>query len=159
MTVASETTQGQSERGSSLLGILIVVLVLGVMAAYAVTAVGGTNTPTVAPTSVTSTTAGEPANVAIQSALTAACVADYQTLSTALQVYATLHNANPPAGTSWATGVQSGSSLIQSWPSDPGHFTLTWNGTTLGVVPRGGAASSGSAGSTHPPTGCYAPMA
>jgi len=98
MTIASESTRGQSERGSSLLGILIVVLVLGVMAAYAVTAVGGTNTPTVAPTSVTSTTAGEPANVAIQSALTAACVADYQTLSTALQVYATLHNANPPAG-------------------------------------------------------------
>ena len=160
MTIASESTLGPSERGSSLLGILIVVLVLGVMAAYAVSAVGGTNTPTVAPTSsVTSTTAGEPANVAIQSALTAACVADYQTLSTALQVYATLHNANPPAGTSWATGVQSGSSLIQSWPSDPGHFTLTWNGTTLGVVPRGGAASSGSAGSTHPPTGCYAPMA
>jgi hypothetical protein len=150
---------GRDDRGSSLLGLLFVLLALGIMAAVAVSAVSGPGSTTPSLTSpVTSTSAGEPVNVAIQAALTAACVADYQTLSTALQVYSTLHNANPPAGTSWALGVESGSSLIGSWPSDPGHFVLTWNGSELGVTPIRGIASLGSDGGEHPATGCYASM-
>lgn len=148
------------ERGASLLGLLLVLIILGVMAAAAVSAVGGTGGNTLPTTPhETTTSAGEPNNAAIQAALSATCVADFESLSTALQVYATLHSTNPPVGISWVAGVQSGSTLLQSWPSDPGHFSFTWNGTALGVVPFHGAPSTGSAGNVSSSSGCYASLA
>jgi len=155
----STSRRFHADRGASLLGLLIVLMVLGVMAAVAVSAVSTTAPQATTPnSSVTTTSTGESNIAAIQAALTATCIADYQTLSTAVQVYTTLHSANPPAGTSWATGIESGSSLIQSWPSDPGHFTFTWNGSALGVVPVRGTASRGSDGSAGAASGCYASM-
>ena len=147
------------DRGASLVGLLLVLIILGVMAAVAVSAVGGTG-GTVLRTSgqTTTTSAGESNNAVLQAALSATCVADFTSISTAVQVYATLHTSDPPAGTSWVPGVQSWAALLQSWPSDPGHFSFTWDGTTLGVVPRHGAASAGSAGSAASSSGCYAPL-
>ncbi|NNN08639.1 MAG: hypothetical protein HKL85_05535 [Acidimicrobiaceae bacterium] len=160
MDVNYHVGPSRRDQGASLLGLLLVLIILGVMAAVAVSAVGGkggTALPIASHTPPASV--GEPSNVAIQAALSVTCVADYQTLSTAVQVYATLHGANPPAGTSWVAGVQSGSSLLQTWPSDPGHFTFTWNGASLVVVPRHGVPSTGSAGSTNASSGCYAALA
>ena len=143
-----------------MVGLLFMLIILGVMAAVAVSAVGGTGGNTLPTTPhETTTSAGESNNVAIQAALGATCVADFAALSTALQVYTALHSVNPPAGTTWVRGIESGSTLMESWPSDPGHFTFTWNGSALGVVPRHGATSTGSAGSQNSSSGCYAPLA
>jgi len=134
---------------------------MGVMAAVALTSLNGPTTanPTgdaPAQNGTTPTSAGPAANAADEEALRAICVADYGTLTTALQFYQTLHGVLPAAGTSWAAGVQSGSSLLQSWPSSPGHFSFTWNGATVGVVPAHGKASEGSEGTGSSATGCYA---
>jgi hypothetical protein len=144
---------------TSLVGILLMLIILGVLGAVAVSAVDGTGSPSSLPSS-TSTVAGSSGTSGgdIQAALNAACVADYETLSAAVQVYATLHGINPAAGTSWVAGIEAGSSLLQSWPGDPGHFTFTWNGTSISVVPHHGASSAGSAGSSASATGCFAPL-
>lgn len=158
-TMSRERSATGAQRGSSLLGLLLVLLVLGVMAAVAVSSLGGGGVATLPTTPlVTSTSTGEPVNVALQASLTASCVADFQTLTTALQVYSALHNADPPAGISWASGIESGSTLVASWPSDPGHFTLTWNGKELGVAPVHGTASVGSPGAARDANGCYATL-
>ncbi len=142
---------------TSLLGLLVMLIVLGVMGAIAVSALNGPGS-SVLPSSTTLANAGPSSNTPTGAALQATCVADFQSLAVALQVYTTLHGAPPPAGTAWATGVQSGTTLIQSWPSDPGHFTFTWNGTALGVRPEHGTACVASAGSADPPTGCDATL-
>jgi hypothetical protein len=147
------------ERGASLLSLLFVLIILGVMAAATVGALDGTGSTTLPTTpGVTTTSTGETPNAAVSAALRATCVADYQTLAIALQVYSALHGANPTRGTSWAIGMESGSTLLESWPSDPGHFTITWNGTTLGVVPQRGVSASGSPGSQRSTSGCYASL-
>jgi type II secretory pathway pseudopilin PulG len=155
----AETRSRHGERGASLIGLLFTLIILGVMAAVAVSAVSG-NSSTALPTlpSVTTTSVGEPSNQIIAAALSAACVADYETLSTALQVYEALHNTKPASGTTWVQGVESGSTLMEAWPSEPGHFTLTWNGSVLGVVPHRGAVSLDSPGSRGRSSGCYASL-
>ena len=146
------------DRGASLVGLLLVLIILGIMAAVAVSAVGGTRGSSLPTTPLTTTSAGESNNAAIEAALRVTCIADYETLSTALQVYATLHGTNPPAGTAWISGVQSGATLIESWPSDPGHFRFTWNGAELGVVPRSGTSSPRSMGAPGSHNGCFAKL-
>lgn len=159
MNLSPRCAPPRRERGASLLGVLLALIILGVMAAVAVSAVGGTggNAPATTPLE-TATSTGEPNNVASAAALATTCVADFASLSTALQIYATLHGSNPPAGTSWVTGIQSRPTLLQSWPSDPGHFIFTWNGTVLGVVPRHGVSSTATAGSASSSNGCYASL-
>ncbi len=147
------------DRGASLVGLLLALIILGIMAAVAVSAVGGTGGNTLPKSAQkTSPSVGQPNIATLQAALSATCVTDFTSISTAVQVYSTLHSSDPPAGTSWVTRVHSGTALLQSWPSDPGHFTFTWNGTTIIVVPRHGASSTGSAGSTESSSGCYAPL-
>src|ERR1035437_7085487 len=117
MNLSPRVTPSRGDLGASLVGLLFVLIILGVMAAAAVSAVGGTGGNTLPTTPhETTTSVGESNNAAIQAALSATCVADFESLSTALQVYATLHSTNPPVGISWVAGVQSGSTLLQSWP-------------------------------------------
>jgi hypothetical protein len=129
MNLSPRVTSPRRDHGASLVGLLLMLIILGVMVAVAVSAIGGTSGITLPTTARDATTSlGEPTDVAIQTALSAACAAEFETLSTALQVYTTLHSANPPAGTTWVTGIESGSTLMESWPSDPGHFIFLWNG-------------------------------
>ena len=144
----------EHERGASMIGLLLVVLILGIMAAVAVSAVGGggpVGRPSAVPTTSSGSTAGE-----IDAALRAACEADYETLSVALQVYQTLHSHLPPAGSAWVAGIQSGTQLVQAWPGDPGHFSFSWNGVVLRVIPRHGAVAVGSVGNSA--SGCDATL-
>ena len=142
---------------ASLLGLLLMLIILGVMGAIAVSALDGQSSSVLGP-ATTLPGGGAASNAPSAAALQAACVADYQTLDVALQVYATLHGSNPPAGTAWVAGVPSGTKIVESWPSAPGHFRLTWNGSQLGVVPEHGTSSRGSAGTSQPPTGCDATL-
>ena len=141
---------------TSLVGLLMVLLILGVLGAIAVGSLGPTSAPTAVSTS--SISGGPPSVAPSEAAIRALCLADYQSLSTALQVYDTLHGTPPPAGTSWVAGIESGSSWLAAWPSDPGHFTFVWDGQHLGVVPHHGRPSSSSAGSSSPGSGCWATL-
>jgi hypothetical protein len=149
-----------SERGSSLLGILSVVATLGILAVIVLTLNFG-STPSQPRTSVggsppTTTTA--PANIASEQQVAdrVACQADFTVITTAVADYRALNGSNPPAGIAWATSTNGGGPFIQSWPSLAHAFTFSWNGTTLNVVPVKGRASHASAGTTSPPTGCFA---
>lgn len=108
---------------------------------------GGTTAPSTAPVDV-----GNDANAASL----AACEANFAIVESAVADYLSLHGADPPAGTAWATATGDGGPLLGSWPGVPGHYTLSWNGTTLSVVPAKGTASDGSYGTASPPSGCYA---
>lgn len=157
-----------AERGSSLLGLLIVVLILGATAAIALWGLGNASNPTV--TGIPSTLPGGGAIVAPSStttvaqsagndasaAATAACLTDYATVSAAVQDYEELNGSPPPSGTAWALAATNGGPLLQAWPLGDHHYTIVWNGTTLSVVPAKGVAAHGSSGQSSPPTGCYA---
>lgn len=153
------TSSRRDEHGASLLSLLLVLIILGVAAALTVGALGGTPGTTL-PTSpgVTTTAKGETPGDVSAAALHAECIADFESLNIALQVYESLHGANPVAGTSWVSTVPSGNSIMESWPSDPGHFTFAWNGSDLSVTPHRGLTSRGSLGAQQPSSGCYASL-
>ena len=140
----------------SLIGLLVVLLVLGVMGVVVVGGLGGLGVTT----SVQGTPTSEPVVSGVSGVLVATlratCVADYTELSTALQVYETLHSSAPSAGTQWVAGVASGQTIMESWPVSPGHFSFSWNGTSLRVRPHEGPVAVNSAGSSNPPSGCDA---
>jgi hypothetical protein len=84
------------------------------------------------------------------------CLANYIEVNTALTYYKTLNGAPPSAGTTWATSTTDGSALIDSWPTGAPYYTITWNGVELTVIPKRGAPSHGTSGTSSPRTGCYA---
>lgn len=149
------------EGGSSLLGILSVVATLGILAVIVLTVNFG-STPssvgTTVPGSSRTTTTTGPQDIASEQSVAerAACQSNFTAISTAITDYRTLNGSNPPAGTAWATSTSGGGPYIQTWPSGAPAYTLTWNGTTLSVVPKKGLASHGSPGTTSPATGCFA---
>ncbi len=148
----------RGEDGVALLGTLLVVVILGVIAVIVLnsgpatppSSTGGTTLP--GPTSTTPHSVASGADVAV----IAACQSDLQNLASARDEYRAINGSAPPAGTTWATSSANGGPLIQAWPDDPPYFTITWNGATFSVLPRHGAASHGSPGTSAPPTGCYA---
>lgn len=157
-----------AERGSSLIGLLIVVLILGLMAAATLGGLG--YTPNSAITGIPSTMPGGGAivtttsttivaksrsNHARESAI-AACRADYAKVNAAVQRYERLDGSLPPAGTAWAYTPTKGSPLLRVWPRDDQHFVIVWNGSTLSVVPALGVVARDSVGTSSPPTGCFA---
>jgi hypothetical protein len=157
-----------TERGSSLIGLLIVVLALGLMAAVTLGSLG--YTPNAAMTGVpltmpgggavfastsTSAVATSPLNYA-NAAAVAACRADFAVLSAAVKNYESSNGSLPPAGTAWAQTAVNGVPLIRAWPRGDHYFTIVWNGTTLSVTPAKGIAAHDSMGTRSPPTGCFA---
>jgi hypothetical protein len=162
MTVASifsprpTAIRGRSEQGVALLGILLTVAILGVMVYIALTL---DQSPPPSPggsTSANATSTSAPTvGAENQQATVSACEADFATVDTAVSTYRSLNGTDPPAGERWATSAALGGPFLQSWPSDPRHFALVWNGSQLSVVPIKGAASHGSFGSSSPPTGCF----
>jgi hypothetical protein len=98
-----------------------------------------------------------PTNIAgpAQQAAVSTCRSDFDSVNAALQAFRTLNGALPPAGTAWATAATQGGPYFSAWPSSS-TFTIEWNGSVLSVVPNVGTPSSGSSGTSAPPTGCFA---
>jgi hypothetical protein len=155
-----------AERGSSLIGLLIVLIILGLMAAVTLGGLGYTSNPSItgvpltmpgggAIVTATSTTLLTPSNHASAAAVTT-CRADYATVSVALQSYERLTGAQPPAGTAWAHTTVEGGPLLRTWPRDKHFYVIVWNGSTLSVVPAKGTTAHDSPGTSSPPTGCFA---
>lgn len=142
-----------------MLGILLTVIILGVMVVIMLKTLGGSS-PSAGPTTtipgVTPTTApATPANGA-QEAAVSACEANFQALETALSDYNALNGSLPAAGDAWATATTNGGPYMQAWPETTTYYTITWNGTQLSVIPKIGAASHGSDGTSSPKSGCFA---
>ncbi|MGH9019467.1 MAG: hypothetical protein ACRDV0_00380 [Acidimicrobiales bacterium] len=154
-------TRGRSpsdESGVSLVGMLASLVVLAVLVVVSLNFMTSstTTTTTAGPSKGPTTTApSTPASGAVAAAV-AACRSDFVEITTAIDDYRALNGSTPPAGTSWATSSANGGPLLQAWPQEALYFHLTWNGTTLSVVPARGVASHGSAGTLTPRTGCYA---
>jgi hypothetical protein len=136
---------------------LAVVVILGVIVTVVIS--NGPSGPksTVGGSSGTTTTTSVKSigSDATASAISA-CVANYDEVNTALTYYKTLNGTSPSAGTAWATTTTDGSALIDSWPTGAPYYTITWNGVELTVIPKRGAPSHGTSGTSSPRTGCYA---
>jgi hypothetical protein len=156
------------DRGASLIGLLVVLVVLGVTAAIVVSALPSSKSLTVPTVATTSTTRG-PGSISpgrgtttttsqtiLSAALEAACVANVQAVQSAATTYETINGTKPPAGTGWATAPTHGGPFLQSWPTATSEVAVRWSGTTVVVTPTRGRTAVGSPGSRTPPTGCYA---
>lgn len=137
---------------------LSVVLTLGLLVTIVVAASPGStpkrdqrSTPNVTTTTIPKTISSGANESAIS-----ACEVDFQAVNSAVATYRTLNNSFPPAGTAWATSSANGGPFLQTWPSNVKYFSLTWDGTSLNVVPVRGTASHGTFGTSSPATGCYA---
>ena len=153
--LSSSGARLQRDAGYAMIALLGVLLILAVLAAIAMSSLSG-RTPGrgTAGLGGLSVTTAPPAG-APDAAQAAACEADYQTVTAAIEDYRALNGALPPAGTAWTAGSSTGGPYLGSWPSDP-RFTLQWDGAQLNVLPATGQPSHGSAGSSSPPTGCLA---
>jgi hypothetical protein len=148
-----------SEHGVAMIGMLIVIVILGVLAAIVLSQqgsptpqqIGGASQPGAAATTI-------PRSIASGAQLSTitACEADFESVASALASYRAVNNVDPAAGTAWATSAALGGPYLQSWPSGAGHYTIWWDGSVLSVVPAKGAASHGSFGTSSPATGCDA---
>jgi hypothetical protein len=150
----------RSERGVGMISTLAVVVILGVIVTIVISNGGTPSTPQTnvsgAPSGTTTTTGPSSIGSDAKAAAISSCLGNFAIVESAISDYQTLENSTPPAGTTWATSPSSGP-ILQSWPSDPPYYALSWNGHELSVIPwRGGAASHGNTGTSSPPTGCHA---
>ena len=144
------------EEGVTMIGLLTVLLILGVLAAIAMSRLSGLPSTTTATTIEPGSAATSPALGATpNAALVAACEADFRAIEVAIDSYRAINGSAPPAGTAWTQESSLGIRYLMAWPSDP-HFSISWDGAQLSVVPALGTASRGSMGSSSPPSGCYA---
>ncbi|HTT59712.1 MAG TPA: hypothetical protein VMF33_06655 [Acidimicrobiales bacterium] len=138
---------------------LAVVVILGVIVTIVVANGGTPSNPRTSisgtPGDTTTTTGPSSIGSDATAAAISSCLGNYAIVESAISDYQSLENSTPPAGTAWATSA-SGGPILQSWPSDPGYYTLSWNGHLLSVIPEHGAASHGNTGTSSPPTGCHA---
>jgi hypothetical protein len=144
-----------------MIGTLAVVIILGLL----VTIVLTTNNPSTPSTTVGTTSSGAPVTTttapqsvgsAAQEAAIITCQFDFQIINTALMDYHAVNGSYPAAGIGWATSTTKGGPYMQSWPDGRPYYTISWNGSLLGVVPFRGTASHGSIGTSTPATGCFA---
>jgi hypothetical protein len=156
-----------AERGSSLIGLLIVLLILGLMAAATLGGLGYTSNPAltgvpltmpggaviVTTTSTTTLTPSQSSNFSTTAIVN--CRADYARVSAAVLSYERLHGSLPPEGKTWADTKVDGSPLLRVWQRDKHYYSIVWNGFALSVVPAKGVTANGSVGTSSPPTGCF----
>lgn len=155
-----------AERGSSLVALLIVMLILGLMAAVALGGLGYTPNSTI--TGIPSTMPGGGAIVTTPTTVAAksrgetmretaieACRVDYEMVSAAVHRYKMLNGSLPRTGTAWAQDATDGGPFLRVWPRN-NRFVIEWNGSTLSVIPAKGAVAHDSIGTSSPATGCFA---
>lgn len=145
------------EQGFSLISLLLIVIILGVMMALAISSLNNTGLPS-SGTGGSSTTLSNStgADAIITQAQVSTCEADFSSIETAIVTYFSDNGKPPSSGTTWATSNPYGEPIMHSWPSGAPYFTFAWNGTVLSIIPRYGPSSTDSIGTKSPRTGCYA---
>jgi general secretion pathway protein G len=96
----------EDEAGFTLVELLIVVIVLGILAAVTVFGLSG----------------------ATSKSAKAACKADVHTVETAIESFRSNSDGAWPANQGALTtpgGAAGGNAYIRTWPANPGHYTLT----------------------------------
>jgi hypothetical protein len=147
-----------SERGASMVGLVLVLVILGALVAITLSSNLGTTPSTVGdttPGASTTNAASSPSSRANE-ATASGCQANYATVAQAIETYRILNGLDPPAGTTWGSANANGGPFLQSWPSDAKSYAITWNGSILSVIPVHGRASHGSYGTSSPASGCFA---
>lgn len=147
------TAHDVSEQGVSMVATLMVVIILGVLAAIAFS---NQNGPTSHGSAATGSTTPQSVGSDARAAIVAVCQADFLSVATAVQSYRAVNGAFPPNGTTWATSSALGGPYLQSWPTDARVFSISWDGSVLSAIPAKGPASHGSPGTSSPNSGCYA---
>ncbi len=148
-----------ADQGVTMIALLIVVVLLGLLATVVLSSHHGPTPQDVAGGTTRGTTTTIPQSIgsAAQHSVVAACELDFQSVNAALGTYRVANNALPAAGTAWAISAGPGGPYLKSWPSNARYYSITWNGSTLSVIPTKGVASHGSYGTSSPATGCFAP--
>ena len=162
MVVDVPGTRGSddSERGSSLLGILSVVGILGILAVIALTLNFGSTPSTTGsrrcpvPPRRRRDHGASGTNSPRPSERPAKRTSPCSTRPSLTTERSMAPTHRPARGGPRATSA--GGPFMQSWPSGAPAYSITWNGTTLSVVPAKGRASQGSVGTASPATGCFA---
>jgi hypothetical protein len=155
----SKLSRRRGEQGIAMVSTLVTVIVLGVIAGVIVSESSHSKaSPSTNVSGSAATTSTTPQSIGTDTQLAAVsgCEANFTVIATAIQDYSAVNGSPPPAGTAWATSSTNGGAILQSWPSDPQYYTITWNGVSESVVPKKGVASHGSMGTSSPATGCYA---
>jgi len=139
---------------------LVTVIILGVIAGVVISESSHSkpspSTNLSGSDATTTTTSPQSIGTDTQLAAVSGCETNFTTISTAVQTYSTENGSAPPAGIAWATSSSNGGPFLQSWPTDPQYYSITWNGVSENVIPKKGVASHGSMGTNSPATGCYA---
>lgn len=149
----------QGEHGVAMLSTLVTVIILGVIAGVVISE-GSHSKPSPSANlsgaaGTTTTTSPQSIGTDTQLAAVSGCETNFATIATAVQTYSAENGSPPPAGIAWATSSANGGPILQSWPSDPQYYSITWNGVVESVVPKKGVASHGTMGTSSPATGCY----
>ncbi len=158
MSFRRSATRRQSNDGVAMVATLMVVLILGVLGTIVLTTHFGSTPTTTGPSlppAQTTTIPSSPGSAALTAAVSA-CEADFALVTSAIANYQALNGVDPPTGRAWATSTSRSGPFLQSWPSDAQYFSLSWNGSSLSVVPIKGRASHGSFGVRSPASGCFA---
>jgi hypothetical protein len=147
------------EHGVAMVSTLVTVIILGVIAGVVLSesshSKSGPSTH-VSGSLATTTTTPQSIGTEAQLAAVSGCETNFTAIATAVQTYSAENGSPPPAGTAWATSSTDGGPFLQSWPTDPAYYSITWSGASESVIPKKGVASHGTMGTSSPATGCYA---
>ena len=138
------------QSGIALVATLASLIIVAILAVIVLSQTSSSPPLTISPGTTLDASAGNSSRLADQ----ATCEVNFEAVSGALTAYVTLHGANPPAGTAWAT-ARAGGPLLRAWPDGDG-YAITWDGRSLMVRPAHGRISVNSDGTSSPASGCLA---
>ena len=136
------------QSGIALVATLASLIIVAILAVIVLSQTLSPPPLTISPGTTLDASAGNSSRLADQ----ATCEANFEAVSGALNAFVTLHAANPPAGTAWATRTADGP-LLRDWPTGDG-YAIVWDGHALSVRPAHGRASVNSDGTSSPLSGC-----